>query len=261
MKSLPLWFNELIALGNQASQLALEGRKRLDRVKTQQKSDGSVVSDIDLQLHQLLRHGLKRMMPAMRVISEEDPEVFSQAQPWQKFWLIDPLDGTSSFLQGSDEFCINIAYMLDNQPALGMVIVPALSKLYYGGPGYGVYVNGERIPMDVNQGALRVVHSHDEDLSAPWFANLQRLSQPVELQAMASSLKLCQLAAGEADLYPRMGNLMEWDIAAPLALLRAQGGDLRHWDGRAPEFNKVGWSCSGFVAARDPGTLSSLGLL
>ncbi len=247
-------------LGKQAGQLAMDSRKKLDRIKTQTKVDGTKVSEVDLQLHQLLTTGLRRMMPAMRVISEEDPKVFEQSQPWQKFWLVDPLDGTSSYLSGSDEFCINVAYMQDNQPVLGMVVAPALGKLIYGGPNYGVYVNGELQARPNSTAALRVVHSYDEDLQAPWVNQVQSLGLSLDWLTLASSLKLAYLALGEAELYPRQGELMEWDIAAPLALLRAQHGDLKHWDGSEVTFNKPGWKVPGFCAAQDPRQLKALGL-
>lgn len=251
MKSLPIWFNELLTLAQSSAQVALEARRRLDKLKVQEKADGSAVSELDLSLHEHLRAGLKRMMPAMKYISEEDPKLAELAQPWQKFWLVDPLDGTRNFLEGSDEFCINIAYMQDNQPSLGVVIAPALNKIYYGGPGYGAFCNGEPMQARPVSRHLRALVSYTDNADGDWLPALQAAGYDVEQVPSGSALKLCLLAEGEADLYPRMSALMEWDLAAPLAILRAVGGDIRHLDGSALQFNKAGWRCPAFIATAD----------
>ena len=176
-----------------------------------------------------LLNGLHALTPDWPVLSEESARIdFSERAHWSRYWLVDPLDGTREFLSRNGEFTVNIALVEGHEPVLGVVYAPARDLLYYGIPGVGAFrVHGDEpaTPIVVQRHAaspVRIVgsRSHRGD-------SLDRLlSQvgPHELIAVGSSLKLCMVAEGSADLYPRLGATSEWDTAAAHAVVLAAGG-------------------------------------
>jgi 3'(2'), 5'-bisphosphate nucleotidase len=191
------------------------------------------------------------LSPGVPVISEEGtvPDYDTRAG-WRRFWLVDPLDGTKEFLSGNGEFTVNIALIEDNEPVLGVVAAPALDAVYWAARGSGAWRRiadrpPERLRVAAPQPSLtRVVESRSHP-SPELEAFLDELG-PVERVKLGSSLKFCRIAEAGADLYPRFGRTMEWDVAAGDCVYRNAGPDgCELWS--PLEYNQPSLSTAGFV--------------
>ncbi len=202
--------------------------------QTRYKGDSTPLTEADLASHRVLVKGLSGLTPGLPILSEESgvPD-WEQRRQWRRYWLLDPIDGTKEFIAENGEFTVNIALIEHGRPVLGVVVAPALARSYSGGPGLGAWlVEGGRrtaITAKPQRAVPRVVcsRSHPSPELASW---LKALGE-VERVSVGSSLKLCLLAQGEADLYPRLGPTSEWDIAAAHAVLLGAGGDLSLMEG------------------------------
>lgn len=219
-----------------------------------EKADGSPVTAADQAAEDIILPALRKLTPEIPVVSEEEASKgLSPDVTGSRFWLVDPLDGTKEFLSGNGEFTVNIALIEDGVPVLGVVVVPALGETYAGAePGSAVLkdASGER-PIRVRdepEEGLTVVgsRSHGDAASMEKFLGGRRVAN---FRAAGSSLKLCLLARGEADLYPRLGTTMEWDIAAGHAVLRAAGGHVRTLDGDDFRYGKPDYRNPHFAAS------------
>ena len=218
------------------------------------KADGSPVTAADQAAEDIILPALRHLTPEIPVVSEEEASKgLSPDVTGARFWLVDPLDGTKEFLSGNGEFTVNIALIEDGTPVLGVVVVPALGETYAGAePGSAVLkdASGERAIRVRKAPAegLTVVgsRSHGDAAAMEAFLGGQRVAS---FRAAGSSLKLCLLARGEADLYPRLGTTMEWDIAAGHAVLRAAGGQVRTLDGGAFRYGKPNYRNPHFAAS------------
>ncbi|MFQ5474849.1 MAG: 3'(2'),5'-bisphosphate nucleotidase CysQ, partial [Candidatus Nanoarchaeia archaeon] len=166
--------------------------------------------------------------PDINIISEENKEVpYSQRKEWASFWLVDPLDGTTEFIKRNGEFTVNIALIESGVPILGVVYVPVSDTLYYGSE-HGGFVcvgneNSKKLPLSMpSRDKLLVVasRSHFTDETR---AYVESRGKDFEIISKGSSLKLCVVAEGTADIYPRLGPTMEWDTAAAHAIANAAG--------------------------------------
>lgn len=199
------------------------------------KDDASPLSEADLLAHQYIVGALGQLTPDIPVLSEEsDATSLAERSHWQRFWLVDPLDGTKEFIKKNGEFTVNIALIDKGNPILGVVHAPALELTYFGQPGHGAFKSsqGEVSPIRVSrppQGERnwRVVGSRSH-ASAEFETFMAGLAN-AELMSMGSSLKLCLVAEGQADLYPRLGPTCEWDTAAAHAVVLAAGGQVLRW--------------------------------
>lgn len=213
----------------------------------QTKDDESPLTRADLAAHGIIARGLAQLTPEIPVFSEESavPE-FSHRQGWRRYWLVDPLDGTREFVNRNDEFTVNIALIDDHKPVFGVVGVPAQGVVYTGVPGQGAFrhASGQRIEIggrrrDETEPLVVVAsRSHGGERLERYLAALTAEFGTVERTPVGSSLKLCILAEGRADLYPRLGPTSEWDIAAAHAVLAAAGGRVWAVDGSALEYNR-----------------------
>jgi 3'(2'), 5'-bisphosphate nucleotidase len=222
-------------------------------VKATLKADGSPVTAADQAAEDIILPALQALTPDIPIISEEAAaKGLSPAAVGGTFWLVDPLDGTKEFLSGNGEFTVNIALIADGEPVLGVVVAPALNQTYAGGgPGTAILADGagER-PISVRaippEGETVVgSRSHGDGAAMEAFLRGRTVAA---FRAAGSSLKLCLIARGEADLYPRLGTTMEWDIAAGHAVLRAAGGDVRTLDGGPFRYGKPEYRNPHFVA-------------
>ncbi len=217
------------------------------------KDDASPVTAADERAEALILHRLAEMAPQIPVVAEESvaagqvPDISGG-----RFWLVDPLDGTKEFISRNGEFTVNIALIEDRCPVLGVVFAPALDRLFAGVVGHGAWLEeaGQRrdiacraVPAD----GLTVVASRSHGDAAALDAFLAGRSV-AQLANAGSSLKLCLVAAGEADLYPRLGRTMEWDIAAGHAVLAAAGGRVTTLDRDPLTYGKPGFENPHFVA-------------
>jgi len=218
------------------------------------KADASPVTLADQRAETIILAALAEAAPAIPVIAEEHCEAHGvPSAAAELFWLVDPLDGTREFVNRNGEFTVNIALIRRGEPVLGMVHVPALGVTYAGaGPGSARRWRGagaaEKIaarlpPPD----GLVVVHSRSHENNEKFAAYLVG-KNIAERRVCGSSVKFCQVAAGEADLYPRFGPTMEWDTAAGHAVLIAAGGSMTTLDGAAFRYGKEGCRNPGFIA-------------
>jgi 3'(2'), 5'-bisphosphate nucleotidase len=201
------------------------------------KADQSPLTAADLRAHRLIVERLGALVPALPVLSEEAAHTpFTERSRWQRYWLVDPLDGTREFLAGRDEYTINIAIIVDHRPLVGVIAAPALGLVYRGIVGRGA----ERLRLTPGAGlaeasevvAIRtrtapagglvaaVSRSHLEPATE---AFLQGVDVHDRISS-GSALKFCRIAEGTADLYPRLSPTSEWDVGAGHAIVAAAGG-------------------------------------
>ena len=206
------------------------------------KDDASPVTAADEAADALIAAGLARAFPDIPVVTEEQAETHGQTT--DTFLIVDPLDGTKEFVQRRGDFTVNIAYVEAGTPRLGVVYAPAKGRLFYteatgrsveeAGP-HAVDTVGALTPLQVSapdNAALLVVASKSHR-DAATDAYIARYAVR-DMTSAGSSLKFCLVAAGEADLYPRLGRTMEWDTAAADAVLRGAGGRVVRFDDHAP---------------------------
>ena len=216
------------------------------------KADASPVTEADERAEALILPALASLTPDIPIVAEEAAAAGRIPSVGERFWLVDPLDGTKEFINRNGEFTVNIALIENGSPVLGVVFAPALDRLFAGAAGLGAFVEDKGVRRDIvcrtePAEGLTVVASRshgDADALASFLAG-----RKVARQTNAgSSLKLCLVAAGEADVYPRLGRTMEWDIAAGDAVLRAAGGIVRTLDGPALRYGKADFANPHFAA-------------
>ncbi len=225
-----------------------------------QKADQSPVTAADHASEKIILEHLARLAPAVPVVAEEAAAAGSIPQVSEEFFLVDPLDGTKEFIHRRGEFTVNIALIRRRMPALGVVYAPTSGALYAGDVAAArafrwshpadAAIPGPREPIRVRAvpttGITAVVsRSH----STPETESYLRHYTVGERVSVGSSLKFCLVAAGEADLYPRLGPTMEWDTAAGHAVLAAAGGKVLAPDGSPLTYGKPGFRNSFFIAS------------
>ncbi|MCC7516680.1 MAG: 3'(2'),5'-bisphosphate nucleotidase CysQ [Pseudomonadales bacterium] len=201
------------------------------------KADDSPLTQADLNAHKILEPGLLQLLDGVPVLSEEGslPD-WNTRQQWQRYWIIDPLDGTKEFIKRNGEFTVNIALIENGEPVLGVVHVPVLDISYTGIKGGGAvkYEQGTQTAIHTRtlptaqQHPIAVVasRSHGADAVDALIEKIRTQLGEVTLKNMGSSLKLCLVAEGAADIYPRLALTSEWDTAAAQAVVEAAGGQV-----------------------------------
>lgn len=231
------------------------------RWHTDRKADDSPVTAADIAASDTLVAGLPLLIDRP-VLSEEALIDWEQRRHWQQYWLVDPMDGTREFLHRSGEFVINVAFMDANQPVFGMLYQPVTGLAWWGGVAVAAQMGQPQQAQPLRAGrsgaAVRVLGSRRSDWRGQWRPRLEAAGYQVETQSLGSALKFMHLAAGQADLYPRLGPTSEWDTAAPQAILEAAGGALVQWDGSALEYGKANTLNPEFVATSDPALLEAV---
>lgn len=193
------------------------------------KDDQSPLTEADRLANTLIETELHAMNARLAldipILSEEGKAIpYEERQAWTCFWLVDPLDGTKEFVKKNDEFTVNIALIEKGVPVLGVVYAPALNLLYEAKQGEGAFKNGQTLPLAQDRETFNVVasRSHMSAETEQFIAQLQT-DKPKELVSVGSSLKLCLVAEGAADIYPRLGPTMEWDTGAAHAIVLEAG--------------------------------------
>ena len=255
------WHERLIDIVGRAGDAILE--VYATEFEVTDKADDSPLTQADLAAHRVIAQGLAELDPTTPIISEEsDPPPFAERRHWQRYWLVDPLDGTREFVNRNGEFTVNIALMEDGTPTFGIVGVPVQRRIFVGD------CNPERraayvIEADRRQElrtrrysppGITVVasRSHGGARLEAWLQTLAEAFGKVQRTPVGSSLKFCLLAEGKADFYPRLGPTSEWDIAAAAAVLAAAGGIVRQFDGTPVSYNaKESFLNPEFYAAAD----------
>jgi len=208
------------------------------------KDDRSPLTAADRASHRVIAEGLRRLAPDVPVLSEEGRSIPAQErQGWQRLWIVDPLDGTKEFIKRNGEFTVNIALVEDDAPVFGVVYVPVSRRLYWGGRDMGAWrQDGDGAPEPVRVRrpdpgrGLTVVQSRSHP--SPELEAFLKELHVAESISVGSSLQLCAVAEGRADLYPRFGPTMEWDTAAGQAVVEGAGDKVLDQSGRALVYNK-----------------------
>ncbi len=224
--------NAAVRLADEAGAAVMRVYGR-DDFEVEHKDDDSPLTAADRASHEVLERGLAEMAPAIPLLSEEGAAIaFETRRAWDRYWLIDPLDGTKEFIKRNGEFTVNIALIEDGRAVLGVVHAPALGATYCAEAGTGAFKRTagrpgwERIAVAAPPAGApwRVVASRSHRGEAV-DALLACLGEH-EIVSMGSSLKLCLVADGSADLYPRLGPTSEWDTAAAQCVVEEAGGQV-----------------------------------
>jgi 3'(2'),5'-bisphosphate nucleotidase len=227
---------------------AILGVYATSEVSSHTKEDGSPVTAADTAAEAIIVRRLRETYPGTPIVAEEETNAGGVVEAAARFFLVDPLDGTKEFLSRNGEFTVNIALIENGRPICGVVYAPAHRLIYAGGEGCGARAAevGERPNLNWRAIACRpppgaglgIVASRSH--MSPETQHFMSRFVIAELVAAGSSLKFCRVAAGEADLYPRLGRTMEWDTAAGDAVLRAAGGRVCTMDGALLTYGKRG---------------------
>lgn len=248
------WLEQLAAIVRQAGDVVMSVYATDFAVRG--KDDASPVTEADERAEAVIVAGLQQHWPGIPVVAEEAAAAGRVPVLGERFWLVDPLDGTKEFVSRNGEFTVNVALIERGVPVLGVVLAPALGprgQLYAGALGHGAWVDAcdgrrtiacRRVPAE----GLTVVasRSHGDAAALEAFLAGRRVASTTNA---GSSLKLCLVARGAADLYPRLGRTMEWDIAAGHAVLAAAGGQVCDLQGAPLRYGKPGLDNPHFVAS------------
>ncbi|WP_307794896.1 3'(2'),5'-bisphosphate nucleotidase CysQ [Alkalihalobacillus sp. BA299] len=233
------------------------------------KQDDSPLTLADRKSHIKIVEGLEQHYPNIPILSEEGKhQSYSERKEWDYAWVVDPLDGTKEFVKRNGEFTVNIALIKDGTPILGVIYAPVLDVAYVGEQGQGAYkvenvlekVNkqiplediGIALPIKEERDYCSVVasRSHLSKETEEYIETLKEKHGKVELTSAGSSLKLCLVAEGKADVYPRFAPTMEWDTAAGQAVVECAGGKVVTTDTNEPlKYNKENLLNPWFIVA------------
>ena len=247
------------------STAVLAGRKILDvregNLGVTIKGDQSPVTIADQQAEIIILASLKDIAPEIPVIAEESVSAGIIPETKEIFWLVDPLDGTKEFISGGSDFTVNIALIEDGIPTFAIIYVPVTGKLYTALDTHTAIlqdvVNDEISPNETpiktrtipKDGMVAVASKSHMDEKTKVYLDDYDIKETV---SVGSSLKFCIVATGDADIYPRFGPTMEWDIAAGHAILQAAGGSVSNPDGTPFQYQKQGFLNGAFIASSQP---------
>jgi len=208
----------------------------------QHKEDRSPLTAADMAAHNAIVAGLQVLTPELPVLSEESKDVpYAERRQWNTYWLVDPLDGTREFIKRNGEFTVNIALIHGTESVLGVVHVPVSGLIYKACRGGGAFKqprDGEAHPIHVRERAgdplvVAGSRSHRGDSLQHFLGNIG----DYEMISMGSALKLCLVAEGRADIYPRLGPTSEWDTAAAQCVVEEAGGRVTDTDMNILRYN------------------------
>jgi 3'(2'), 5'-bisphosphate nucleotidase len=243
---------EIVKLAEQAAAVILQ--HYAGDAAARRKADASPVTAADEAAEAVILAGLAELTPAIPVVAEETVAAgHVPALDAGPFWLVDPLDGTKEFISKNGEFTVNIALIEGHEPVLGVVLAPALGKVWWGARGHGAMARDGKNGAPARKIAVRLRPARPVAVASRSHADPQTeafldAAGVAERISAGSSLKFCLVAEGKADLYPRFGRTMEWDTAAGHAVLSAAGGQVTTRDGAPFLYRKPGFENPGFIA-------------
>jgi len=248
----PGWIDKISQLSRVAGEAILKVYQQ-ESFSVSHKSDESPITQADLAANQVLVEGLASLVPEIPILSEESAVVdYDQRRHWQTYWLIDPLDGTREFIERNGEFTVNIALIHCGVPVMGIVYVPVQKLLYVGvqvvvqadhetvepaidnrksyafrqlGTEEPVYIHAKKL-LDLTRLTIVASRRHGNEAFDNCLQQLKKTFNQIDTTHIGSSLKICLLAEGAADFYPRLAPTCEWDTAAAQAILEAAGGSI-----------------------------------
>lgn len=200
------------------------------------KDDKSPLTEADIKSNDIICSTLQELYPNIPIMSEENKQILYEIRKeWEYYWCIDPIDGTKEFIKKNGEFTVNIALIYKNIPVLGVVYAPALGLIYSAKEEKGAYkevlndnyevLSKEKLPLHLNKDLRKSItvvasKSHMSEETQKYVDELSLSTEKLILVSKGSSLKLCMIATGEADIYPRLAPTMEWDTAAADVIIR-----------------------------------------
>jgi len=221
----------------------------MDKWEIQQKSDDSPLTRADTASHRIISDGLKHLFPEIPILSEEGKDIpYEKRKNMDRYWCVDPLDGTKEFISRNGEFTVNIALIVGNEPIFGVIYVPVTDVLYYGMKGQGSFKTAagktQRIQSSASNNPVAVGSKSHSTVEEEAFLSALDIRNVVSI---GSSLKFCLIAEGKAQVYYRHGPTMEWDTAAGHAIAVASGARMINADGSAFVYNKPSLVNGSFV--------------
>jgi 3'(2'), 5'-bisphosphate nucleotidase len=236
---------------NDVIELAIVAGQRIMEIydtdfDVEQKSDNTPLTAADMAAHNTIVEGLGKLTPEIPILSEESASIpFAERSQWQRYWLVDPLDGTREFVKRNGEFTVNIALIDNHESVLGVVYAPVTGVTYYAARGMGAF---KKTLGDENISEAAAIHCRAKSPDSTIIAGsrshrgdsleafLKKLGD-YEIISMGSSLKSCLVAEGSCDLYPRLGPTSEWDTAAAQCVVEEAGGQLTKTDMQPLRYN------------------------
>jgi 3'(2'), 5'-bisphosphate nucleotidase len=247
---------QLLPLVKQASSKVMEIYQQDADFAVDYKEDKSPITKADILSHEIITDGLLQITPDIPIVSEEAGENTNRKNLKSRtFWVVDPIDGTKEFINKNGQFTIGIALIVNNKPMFGIVVAPAKSEIYYGGPGFGSFVikeTGEVETLLVAKEPTGIIMVSKSHTSEPTDAYIKEKYPSAQLADMGSMLKFIEVARGRADAHPRLGTTMKiWDIAPGHAIVEGAGGYVSTPRGRPLDYQPSNFQVPSFVASRE----------
>ena len=242
---------KLIPAFKKAGNVALELQNK--KIKITQKSDGTPVTDGDLETNKIVVEAIKKLTPNIPVVSEETVNL-KEKNIYKTFWLIDPIDGTRDYIEQKSEYTINASLIIDRIPEVGLINAPKKNRMFFSyGKSHAFEISdNKKTPLDckkkTEQGKIFAL-THNRKTSEK-ISDFLKKNKVFKIIKMSSSLKFCVIAAGEADIYVCEPRAFEWDIAAGHAIVKHSGGLVTSDNGEEIFYGKSGFKNPGLVVKR-----------
>jgi len=223
---------DIVTIAKEAGKAIMQVYKQ--DFEVEYKKDSSPLTLADKKANDIIEDGLNKLPVNFPILSEEGKEIpYGDRKHWEYFWLVDPLDGTKEFVKKNGEFTVNIALIYKDTPVLGVVYAPALDACYWAKQDEGAFKDGQKLPLKIesqrNTYKIVVSRSHMSDETQA-FIDAIDTDKEKELISIGSSLKICLVAEGEADIYPRLGLTMVWDTGAAHAIVCESGHTVNRYN-------------------------------
>jgi 3'(2'), 5'-bisphosphate nucleotidase len=222
---------DIVTIAKEAGKVIMQVYKQ--DFEVEYKQDNSPLTLADKKANDIIEAGLNQLSVNTPILSEEGTDIpYEDRKHWEYFWLIDPLDGTKEFIKKNDEFTVNIALIHKDTPVLGVVYAPALDVCYWAKQGEGAFKDGQNLPLkaEIPRNTYKIVvsRSHMSDETQAFIDAINTLKEK-ELISIGSSLKICLVAEGEVDIYPRLGPTMEWDTGAAHSIVEESSASFKRY--------------------------------
>ncbi len=246
---------DIVAIAKEAGNAIMQTYNQDFRIEY--KQDNSPLTIADKRANDIIETGLKKLSINLPILSEEGHNIpYQERKYWEYFWLVDPLDGTKEFIKKNGEFTVNIALINKDTPVLGVVYAPALDVCYWAKKDNGAFKDGERLPLKIKKQRqaykIAISRSHMSDDTQDFIDSIDTKKEK-ELISIGSSLKICLVAEGAVDIYPRLGPTMEWDTGAAHVIINESLCALSQYSNKLFSkhvYNKKSLRNNHFVASR-----------
>ena len=222
---------DIVTIAKEAGDAIMQVYKQ--NFEVEYKQDNSPLTLADKKANDIIETGLNQLSVNFPILSEEGKSIpYEDRKHWEYFWLVDPLDGTKEFVKKNDEFTVNIALIHKDTPVLGVVYAPALDICYWAKQDKGAFKGGQKLPLKTeNQRKIYKIAASRSHMSDETQAFIDAIDtdKEKELISIGSSLKICLVAEGEVDIYPRLSPTMEWDTGAAHAIVNEAGFSLKEY--------------------------------